>query len=392
MNRVFDHEFGIRSARLNPFAPKVLRKNYGGGDIGLVGAAAIYAASAVASWASALLVPGVQAAANITLMNRQRDIYDNISTRQVQYVTNAVNNYMNGIDSLLPLYAEAFPDVPQAAEYVPIDSCCIQGATIECNISHIERAGVYSSGVNRYKEQEAITRSIVFDPRFLAVMDMQSIQLADLVRGVLPIGSVVDVLSDRSEQDALIGNIGNSRKTTARDLGIAKVAVQAAGRDEWRKHHTFIGTAIHSKIEVSNIEDLMQTPAQRIALALQQAQLIQNSLQNLFNTNARKPPYLMAQLETKIQRVIARLQYEASKASLQNTFVPNYAAVLNPMVKSVAGAIGDTIEPAMKNMMFGPPGGQAGFTTNQATQNANQGSGDYATNAVLRPSGAPGGF
>lgn len=356
---------------------------YGGGDIGLVGSAAIYAASALASWAQALLVPGVQAAANLTLMSRQKSDYDQIVAVQRAQLSTAISNYTTRIDSLLPLYEDAFPDVPQVAEYVPVDACCVQGATIECNISHIPRAGEYSSAVNRYREQEAITRAIVFDPRFLVGMDMASLQISDLLRGVLPVGSVVEVLKDRSEQDALTGNIGNGRKTTLRDMGIAKLASQKEGREELRRHHTFISTAISPLSQVSNIEDLMQTPAQRIALALTQAQLIQNSLQNLYNRNAQKDPYLLAQLETKIQSVITRLQFEANKATLTNTFVPNYAAILQPMIRSVAGAIGDRIEPALQNQFYGPPGAQQGFTTQQSSQSI----GSEVRSASDRPDG-----
>lgn len=381
MNRLatlvdFCPEFDTRAARLNPFSPKILQKNYGGGDIGLVGSAAIYAASAIASWAQALLVPGVQAAANILLMNRQKQLYDQTTAVQRQLINTAVNNYTNAIDSLLPLYEDALPDVPLAAQYVPVDACCVQGATIECNISHIERASVFVNGTSRANEQNAITRAIVFDPRWLTSVDMVSMQISDLLRGTLPVGDVVEVLKDRAEQDALSGRIGSSRKTTLRDLGVSKLRAQATGRDEMRRHHTFISTAISPISKLTSIEEMMQTPAQRIALALTQAQLIQNSLQNLYNRNAQKAPYLLAQLETKIQRVITKLQFEANKATLVNTFVPNYAAILQPMVKSVAGAIGDRIEPAAKNLMYGPPGAQDGFTTQGSSSSSKSGISD----------------
>ncbi len=322
------------------------KRFYGGGDSGMIGAAGIYAASSAFSWTQSLLVPGIQAAANILLMEKQKADYDDIVGEQRQLLGLAVNNYTTAISSLLSgsEFEDAYPEVPEAAEYVPIDACCIQRATIECNIALTGRAGVWAAGVNRLKEQDTIIRAIVFDPRFLVNMDMISLEITDMIRGKLPVGGVVDILTDRAESDALNGRIGNSRRTTARDLGISKLMMQAAGRDEFRRHHSFISTSISPIGNITNIEDMMQTPRERVALALVQAQLIQNSLQNLNNRNAQKSPYKLAELQTKVQQLILKLQFEANKASLVNTFVPNYAAILQPMIKSVAGAIGDPVQ------------------------------------------------
>lgn len=368
MNRYFDDEFSLRSHRLNPFAPKVLQKNYGGGDIGLVGSAAIYAASAVVSWASSLLMPAAQAAANLTLMSRQKSDYDKITAVQRTFLSTAISNYIASIDALIPDFQNALPSVPMAAQYTPVDACCVQGATIECNISHVERAAVWAQSVNHYKDQQAIVRATIFDPNFLTNMSMVSDQICDALRGILPIGDVIDVLSDNAERAALSGRIGSTRKSTLRDLGLSKMRMQSVGREELRRQHAFVATSISSIGRVANIEDLMQTPSQRIALALTQAQLIQNSLQNLYNRNAQKEPYLLAQLQTKLQKVITKLQFEANKATLVNTFVPNYAAILQPAVRSVAAAIGDRVDPASQNHYYGPPGAQQGFSTQQASQ------------------------
>jgi hypothetical protein len=335
-----------------------------------------------------LLVPGVQAAANILLMEKQKSDYDKIVAIQRTLLATAVSRYVTDLDALMPLFADALPDVPQAAIFAPVDACCVQGAAIECNLSHIERAALWAATTNRAKEQDAIVRSVVFDPNFLVNMAMTSDQIRDLLRGILPVGDVIEVLSDNAEQAQMTGRIGSSRKTTMRDLGLSKLRGQAAGREEFRRHHQFIGSVIAPVSRVSNIDDMMQTPQQRVALALTQAQLIQNSLQNLYNRNAQKAPYLLAQLQTKIQKVITKLQFEANKATLVNTFVPNYAAILQPMIKSVAGAIGDTIQPASQNLMYGPPGSQQGFTT----QGSSQGYGRSVNDNELSDGSGTGGY
>ena len=324
-------------------------------------AATIYAGSNVFSWAQALLVPGAQAAANILLMEQQKSDYEDIVNQQRVLLDAAVNQYISGIDALIPLFEDAYPDVPQAAEYVPIDACCIQRATIECNIATMPRADVYASSLSRYHEQSAIVRAVVFDSRFLTSMDMASVQISDLLRGRMPVADVVEILTDNAELAALTGRIGNTRRTTARDLGLSRMRAQAAGREELRAHHGFISQAVSPLSRLGDIRDMVQTPAQRIALALTQAQLIQNSLQNLYNQQAQKSPHLLAELQTKIQKVITKLQFQANKATLVNTFVPNYAAILQPMVQSIAQAIGDPIGSAAGVGFYGPPPAQVGM-------------------------------
>jgi len=362
MNRLFDNEFGVRSSRLNPFAPKVLFKNYGGGDIGLVGAAAIQAASAAASWVQALLVPGLQAAANLQLMAKQKSDYQQIVTQQRQLLGIAVNNYISALDTLLAGsdFENAFPSVPQAAEYVPVDACCVQGAAIECNISHLQRASDYTAASDELKRQQGFTLAIAFDPRFLANVDMISLQVASMLRGQLDVGDAVDIISDRAEASAMLGRVGGSRRATARDLGIARRGLQAQGRREFREHHQMMLQTILPHGRRATIEDYMQTPQQRMAYALAQAKEIQSSLQNLYNRNAQKPPYLMAELQARMNKLTLKLQFEANKATLVNQFVPNYAAILQPQIRSVAQAIGDSIPSAASSFYYGSPGSQQG--------------------------------
>lgn len=357
--------------RRSVFAPEILRSY--GGDIGLTAAAVIQAASAAVSWGQALLVPGLQAAANILLMDKQLQQYNNITAQQRQLLGIAVNNFTGAWDSLLSSqdFENAFPDVPFAAEYVPQDVCCIQGATIECNISHLERAGVYVAASDELKRQEGFTLAIAFDPRFLANVDMISMQVAAMLRGQADVGDVVDIVADTAEASAMLGRIGGNRKMLARNLGISRRSLQAQGRREFREHHRMMTDVILPHGRRASIEDFMLSPANRVAYALAQAKEIQSSLQNLYNRNAQKDPYKMAELQAKIQKLTLKLQFEANKATLVNQFVPNYAAVLQPQVRAVAAAIGDSIPSAASSFYYGPPGGQQGSYSLQGSSGAN---------------------
>jgi len=347
------------------------------GDVGAAVSAAIYAASNIVSWIEAKKMPKLQAAANKEVLELQKAHYDAISAEQRAILNAAVADYIASIDSLLAGtdIENAYPDVAVAAEYVPVDACCIQGATIECNISHTPRADEYVRNVNRLHEQNDLIHALSACPDFLVNLDIMNKSIQSLMRGILPVGDVVEVLTDISEQASLTGRIGAVRKTTARDLGISKMRAQVAGRKEFRETTAWANTAVSPLQRQHDITEMMQNPAQRIQHALAQAQLIQNSLQNKNNQLAQKAPYLMGKLQMRLQEVVTKLQYKAQQALLVNTHVPNYASIVFPKTTNfgqLIGGIGNAIEHANRSHFFGPPpGAQDGYSGSEVTPSNN---------------------
>lgn len=338
------------------------------GDVGAAVQAAVYAASNIYSWSEAKRMPELQAKANEKVLKLQKSHYDAISKEQRDILNAAIDFYLANTQSLLDGddFADAFPDVPIAAEFVPVDACCVQGATIECNISHSARADVFVQNINRMHERNDLVHVLQFDPRFLVTLDIQSQSVQDLTRGILPVGDVVEVLTDNAERASLTGRIGNTRKTTARDLGISKLRAQSEGRREFRETTTWINSTVSPQNRQVNLMSMMADPSMRIQLALQQAQLIQQSLQNKNNALSQKEPHLMAELQLKMQRDIIRLQQKASEALLVNTHVPNYAAIVpSPTMSNISGLVGNigqAISHANSSHFFGaPPSSQDGY-------------------------------
>lgn len=330
------------------------------GDVGQAAAAALYVASNVYSWSEAKKMPKLQAEANRQVLELQKQHYDQISAEQRAILGAAISEYLNNIDSLLNGFdfENAFPEVPEAAEYIPVDACCLQGSTIECNISHADRADAYVRYVSRLHEQNDLLHAISGNPTFMVDLNIQTTAIQDLMRGRLPVGDVVEVLSDNAEMACLTGRIGNTRKTTMRDLGISKLRAQAAGRKEFRETTVWYNSAVSPQSRQADIRDMMMRPQERINIALTQAQLIQNSLQNRNNALAQKDPYLLAKLQTKIQTHITELEKKASEALLVNTHVPNYASVVVPKVSNISGlvgAIGQAVSYMNTSHFFGPP-------------------------------------
>jgi K+-transporting ATPase c subunit len=351
--------------------------------------AALYVASNAFSWSEARKMPGLQAAANKEVLNLQKAHYDAVSAEQRSILNASINEYLNSVDALLNGfdYENAFPETPEAAEYVPVDACCLQGSTIECNISHTDKADAYVRYVNRLHEQNDFLHAISGNPTFMVDLHIQSRSVQDLMRGRLPVGDVVEVLGDNAEMASLTGRIGNTRKTTLRDLGISKLRAQAAGRKEFREVTVWFNSAVSPMQRQGDIRDSMQKPQERIALALQQAQLIQNSLQNRNNALAQKDPYLLAKLQTRIQADITRLQQKANEALLTNTHVPNFAATIFPKLSNVSqlvGGIGQAVGRANLSHFLGHPSqsqdgypGQSTGSSGYAPTNNNWSDGDW---------------
>jgi len=341
---------------------------YGGGDAGPAIAAALYVASNIFSWSEARKMPDRQADANKKVLELQKTHYDAITNTQRTKLNAAINDFMASNGALLEgsSFEDALPDVPEAAEYVPVDACCMQGSTIECNIAHIARAKAYTEYINRQHEQNDLIHALSFDPGFLVNLDACNKSFQDMMRGILTTGDVVEIVGDQAELAALSGRIGNTRKTTARDLGISKHRLMIAGRAEFRQHTQFINSVVSPQNRQHDLTEMMQTPGARIQLALAQAQLIQNSLQNKNNALAQKEPYKLAELQARMNLLVTKLQAKSAEALLTNNFVPNYASIVVPKTDNISGlvgSIGQAVQNANSSHFFGPPnqGGQDGY-------------------------------
>lgn len=338
-------------------------------------AALVYGSSTALSWAQALVIPGVQAAANILLLNRQKEIYDDTFREQRNLVDIALERYTSCVDALVPLIEDAYDDVPQAAEYVPVDPCEVIGGAIRCNIENLPDAEEYANCVNRIHEQQAIFRAIALDPRYVSSADLHSVSINDLLRGVLSKSDTANVMTDVAESAALNGRIGGVAHLTRRSLGMSMHEAQRQGREAHRGWLSTLNQDVQPVSRQVNLVTLAQTPQDAVALALSQAQLIQNSLQNVFNQQARKPPARLAELQLRLDKCVNQLSANMAKVSLTNTFVPNFAAALQPAINAGAKAIAQGIG-----------GGQKPFVTESAANTPTEG-GSYQQQMGVEPYG-----
>lgn len=352
-------------------------------------AAAVYSIANEVSWLKNILLPGVQALANIKILDKQKDQYDDIDADRRKIIDRAADRYINAINNQLDDFGDAYPDVPLAAQYVPVNPCTELAAQIECNIGSTGRAGVWSKLVSRYNAQNDFTRMVVMDPRWYTNLDLYAFTLGDLLKGEMPQGDLMEVMTDSAEMALLTGRVGGNGQSLRRSISVERLRMQAEGREEMRRQAGLMGR-VSPTSRMASPAEMMSTPAQRVGLALTQAQLIQNSLQNVFNRNAQKPPHRLALLNIRLEKAINRLQVQASKASLTNSFVPNYAAILQPVLNALTDSVGgnDAVPRTAQSSGDNPATGGNYLAQNQANPFTNGSSNlTMGHNASDRPAG-----
>jgi|TARA_R100000084_G_scaffold109319_1_gene75673 hypothetical protein len=290
--------------------------------------------------AASLALPAIQAAATILIIEKQKDLHDDIANKRIGLIDAAVSKYCAAIEACRSsnLFSEAFGSVPDAAIYKPVDPLETQYQTINANLQNVPAADRLMTAINRLNENNDLARAAVFDPAFHENMHRGSIQIKDLMEGRIPVDDVTNILTDTAEQAALNGRIGNTCKMTFRDLGVSRLNAQATGRRE-RAQQLQVAQLASPVERQFSIQNMMNTVESRIALALTTTQLVQNSLQNANNLAAAGDPTALASIQTKLNKIGMVLGQEAQRGNLVNAFVPDFASLLQPVISSISGAL-----------------------------------------------------
>lgn len=283
-----------------------------------------------------LLVPALQAAATILILEKQKEQYDDIANQRIGLIDNAVTKYVNGMDALITsgLMGDAMGSVPDAAIYQEVDSRKTIYAAINENLQNVPAAERHIAAVNRMNEQNDIVRMTAFSPEFLHILHTNSSSIRDLINGKLPIDVLIDITTDVAENDQVNGRIGNSSRQTHRSVGLSRLQMMDKGRRAMAQHIA-MAQDVSPIQKQQSMQEMLGTPQGRLGLALTQAQLIQNSLQNYNNLDATGDPAKMGQLQSDMQKLTARLGMEAQRGNMVNQFVPNYAGLLAPQIASI---------------------------------------------------------
>lgn len=292
------------------------------------------------SAAISLALPALQAVATIAILKHQEGAYKKIADQRIGLIDSAVSKFVATVNAQIAsgAFRTAYGSVPEAILYERVDVKETSIKHVEDELAALPAAKRYIEAANRVMEQEWITRMLVLDARFLCNMEEISCTIGQMLKGQLPVGDVVEIIKDNAELAALTGRIGNTHNMTARDLGISRLRAKIQGQVMADAHIDRLNKAVPKEAAVS-IRDFINTPAGRLGLAISEAQLIQQSLQNAANADAAGDPAKYAELQAKLQQAVMVLGNEAQRGNLTNQFVPNYAQILAPAIDSISQAL-----------------------------------------------------
>ena len=302
-------------------------------------AAGIYVAGRIATSAITVAqhvaVGLAQVAALKWMLNKQDDSWEKVSQKQIRCVEVAVNEFVTTLrGELIPEFRAAYPEVPEAIPYVPVDPATSNFAVMVDNIANTPKTQEYIAAANHWHRVNYMARAELLSPGFTLQFRRSFEITSNDLAGTMPVGDVAEIVTDVAESAALNGRIGNVAGLTHFSLGVSRRRLHKEGQAGLARHVEMLNAISPVNSELT-FESFMEKPENRINLALQQAQLIQNSLQAVANRNAQKAPRLLAELQAKMQAAVMVLQFNANKANMQNQFVPNYAGVFGNAVNGL---------------------------------------------------------
>ncbi|MFZ8893309.1 MAG: hypothetical protein ACO3BC_07830, partial [Ilumatobacteraceae bacterium] len=278
------------------------------------------------SWEQHLLLPGLEMAANLLLLEYQKDEIQRANNDRLGLIQCASSQFMDRLDDMRQYLSLVYDKIPDVAMFQPVSAHGEQLDTITDNMTALKYSSQYAEAVSKFQIEHDLARQIMLNPTYYEQSKISFESLGHLLRGHLPVDDVIEILSDTAEQALLVCKIGNSCKLTHRNLGVSTLRAQTLGRAEARAERNALND-ISNPGRVIPVNAFEMAVADRVNLALAQAQLIQNSLQVAHNACAKADPYLFAQLEMDLTKAQVELQNKVAQANLWQTLVPNYAQI-----------------------------------------------------------------
>lgn len=291
------------------------------------------------SFTRSFLVPGLQAAANLSLLKWQQDQYKSSGKEAQAIIEQTLSDYCDCIESQMDDILDAYPKIPKAARYIPPDACREQHDTICCNIDSILKNEEFIKLMDFFHIDQHVNRVKTLDREFVCKLESYNKGIKDLLLGRIDNDTLMETMTDSNELACATGRIGNNCRQSHIDLGITSLRMKELGRDRFERAAS-LWQQISPVEKLGDIRLMTFTPQQKMGWALTISQLVQNSLQNEYNMEAAGDPAKMAQIQIRLQKCLQTLLVAQGKANAISQFVPNYAAILQPQISSFTQGIG----------------------------------------------------
>lgn len=300
--------------------------------------------------------PAIELAANIGLLEHQRSLRDEIEAERIAYIEAAFEFYCMRSNDIRVQVENAVDEIPLPALYQPVSIDGERLETVTDNMAALNYTSKYAEAVSKFHLEHDLSRQIALNPDYYEQNKETWITIGELISGQLETDSILDIFTDASEASVVNGRVGNQCQYTARNLGIRQHQLGVQGRSEAREERANQAQFVNQLTRMSDVRSMETDPAARIGWQLQQAQLIQASLQNENNAAAKAQPYLWHQMQIDINSMIQGMQMLAGKANLVSTYVPNYSSIFSSQVQDFSSALSQGINGGLSSS-----GGQSGY-------------------------------
>ena len=227
-------------------------------------------------------------------------------------------------------------ETPEAARYKPVNFNEEQMNTVMGNLNAMPWIQKLMSAQNIAVKREDMSRAQKLIPGFKDSMRITGGAANSLLRGQLPFDDALDIVADRSGLTGAIGTPGTAAPATLRDLGLSRLDAIKSGSGLMQGMVSMAET-VSPISRYSTGKESMLSPSDRIKMAMEQNQLIQQSDQSAFNLEAGISP-----TESTAAQIALSQRLGALGGGSTGTDVSGYASAAQALLSSLGTAFKGT--------------------------------------------------
>ena len=236
----------------------------------------------------------------------------------------------------------------QGAAYQPVSLSESLRGTVGANQQNLGRINQLVSDTNRSTLQNDFSRINSFSPSILQTLQSLAGNASMLSSGQLPQDAISQLISSRQSQSGTFGIPGGSSPATLKDLGLSSLDAMNQGASLFQQVLQGADAISPLNRQISAAQYQFD-PNTGLQTDLAQAQLQQQSQQNIYNLNAAPDPALALQTQLRLQMANNTASTRSGIAGLQQAPQTNYAQLY--------GSIGQAAGNGLSSIFSGLFGG-----------------------------------
>ena len=228
----------------------------------------------------------------------------------------------------------------QGAPFQPTTLAGSQADAISANAGNLDDILSLVGRSNQATIQGDLARVNQLFPGYQQTMGNLSNAATSLSGGQLPFDRVQDIISDRASASGSFGVPGGAGPATLRDLGLNSLDAVNQGQSLFQSILQAADQLVSPISRQTAAPQFFASPQESTQLNLSQAQLQQQSQQNINNLNAQPDPAANLLMQLRIQQATGKASTQAQVAGISSPVVPS---TMGLAAQSFAQPLGNAI-------------------------------------------------